>query len=42
MLRGGRVAGIESIGLSQAKLKATRELGYGNNTKAMIGFKSRL
>ena len=42
MLRGGRIAGLETIGLSQAKLKAIEELGYGNNTKAMIGFKSRL
>lgn len=41
MLRGGRITGIEDIGLSQEKLKAIRELGYGNNTKAMIGFKSR-
>ena len=42
MLRAGRVAGIETIGLSQEKLQAIRELGYGNNTKAMIGFKSRI
>jgi monoamine oxidase len=42
MLRGGRVAGIEKIGLSKEKLKAIEELGYGNNTKAMIGFKSRV
>ena len=41
MLRDGRIAGIETIGLSEEKLKAIRELGYGNNTKAMIGFKSR-
>ncbi len=42
MLRGGRIAGIATIGLSQEKLTAIAELGYGNNTKAMIGFKSRI
>ena len=42
MLRGGRVAGIEKIGLSKGKRKAIEELGYGNNTKAMIAFKSRI
>ena len=42
MLRAGRVTGIDQIGLSKEKLKAINELGYGNNTKAMIGFKSRL
>lgn len=42
MLRNGRVAGIDQIGLSQEKLKAINELGYGNNTKAMIGFKGRI
>jgi len=42
MLRGGRIAGVENIGLSQEKLKAIREIGYGNNTKAMISFKSRI
>jgi len=41
MLRGGRVAGIAKIGLSKEKVKAIEELGYGNNTKAMIAFKSR-
>ena len=41
MLRGGRIAGIENLGLSKEKLKAIQELGYGNNTKAMIAFKSR-
>ena len=41
MLRGGRVAGIEKIGLGKEKLKAIEELGYGNNTKAMIAFKTR-
>ncbi len=42
MLRGGRVAGIEKLGLSKEKLKAIQELGYGNNTKAMLAFKGRL
>jgi monoamine oxidase len=42
MLRGGRIAGIEKIGLSKKKLRAIEELGYGNNTKAMIAFKTRL
>jgi monoamine oxidase len=41
MLRGGRVAGLKKLGLSKEKLKAIQELGYGNNTKAMIAFKSR-
>jgi monoamine oxidase len=41
MMRGGRIAGIEKLGLSKEKLKAIQELGYGNNTKAMIAFKSR-
>jgi len=42
MLREGRVAGIETIGLRPEKLRAIRELGYGKNTKAMIGFKRRI
>jgi monoamine oxidase len=41
MLRGGRIAGIEKIGLSKKKLRAIEELGYGNNTKAMLAFKNR-
>lgn len=42
MLRNGRVAGIDQIGLTHEKLRAIQELGYGNNTKAMLAFKSRL
>jgi monoamine oxidase len=42
MLRGGRVAGLKKLGLKKEKLQAIEELGYGNNTKAMIGFKSRV
>lgn len=41
MLRGGRIAGVKKLGLSKEKLKAIEELGYGTNTKAMIGFKNR-
>ncbi len=40
MLRGGKIAGLKKLGLSKEKLKAIEELGYGNNTKAMIAFKS--
>lgn len=42
MLRDGRVTGIRKLGLSKGKLRAIEELGYGNNTKAMIAFKSRI
>ena len=41
MLRGDRVAGIAEIGIRKGKLRAIEELGYGNNTKAMIAFKKR-
>ena len=42
MLRGGRIAGIDKIGLSKEKRKAIEELGYGTNAKAIIAFKSRI
>ena len=42
MLRGDRVGGIAKIGISKGKLRAIEELGYGNNTKAMIAFKNRI
>lgn len=35
------VAGINKLGLSDCKLRAIRTLGYGTNTKLMMGFKSR-
>lgn len=35
------VQGIDKIGLSPTKLKAIRELGYGTNSKLMLGFKKR-
>ncbi len=35
------VKGIDKIGLSARKLQAIRELGYGTNTKLMLGFSSR-
>jgi monoamine oxidase len=41
ILREGCVAGINQLGLSDGKLKAIEQLGYGANTKAMIAFKSR-
>ncbi|MBC7658077.1 MAG: FAD-dependent oxidoreductase [Chitinophagaceae bacterium] len=39
VLRG--IKGIDALGLSRQKLKAIRELGYGTNSKLMLGFKSR-
>ncbi len=42
MLRGGRVAGIAALGLSEGKRRAIEELGYGTNTKVMIAFKNRI
>jgi monoamine oxidase len=42
MLRDGRVDGIHKLGLGKGKLKAIEELGYGNNTKAIIAFRSRV
>lgn len=35
------VRGIDDLDLSAGKLKCIRELGYGTNTKHMLGFKSR-
>ncbi len=35
------VAGIESLGLSDIKLKAIRELGYGDNAKIMTATRGR-
>ena len=42
MLRDGRVAGLGRLGLSKGKLRAIEQIGYGNNTKAMIAFKGRV
>jgi monoamine oxidase len=36
-----QVQGIDALGLSAQKLKAIRELGYGDNAKVMIGTTSR-
>ena len=35
------VAGIDDLGVSAAKLKCIKELGYGDNAKIMIGTRSR-
>jgi monoamine oxidase len=35
------VNGVDRIGLSPVKLRSIREMGYGTNSKQMIGFKSR-
>ncbi|MES2744965.1 MAG: NAD(P)/FAD-dependent oxidoreductase [Bdellovibrionota bacterium] len=39
VLRG--IKGIDSLGLKPRKLQAIRELGYGTNTKLMLGFTGR-
>ncbi|MBL8549776.1 MAG: FAD-dependent oxidoreductase [Hyphomonadaceae bacterium] len=36
-----QVAGIEALGLSETKLRAIRELGYGDNAKLMVSTTSR-
>lgn len=36
-----QVGGIETLGLSDVKLKAIRELGYGDNSKLMVSTQSR-
>lgn len=35
------VQGIDKLGLSPTKLKAIREIGYGTNSKLMLGFKKK-
>jgi monoamine oxidase len=37
-----QVKGLDALGLSPAKLKAIRELGYGNNMKLVCGASSRV
>ncbi len=39
VLRG--IKGIESLGMKPRKLQAIREIGYGTNTKLMLGFTGR-
>lgn len=35
------ITGIKKLGLSKVKIEAIETLGYGTNTKLMLGFKSR-
>jgi monoamine oxidase len=41
VLRGGQVKGLKELPLTPEKQKTIENLGYGHNTKVMLGFKER-